>query len=219
MRFILERIAAPEVEPVSVAEFVRNAGEFTEAGTERADDIERCLQSAREWAEAETGRALIDQTWRLTLTDDLGTTYDPVTTPPPCGYFTGSWRARAGEILLRRSPALSVISFKSMDAAGDETDVDAATYELRDQNTKWPRIVGLNGAAWIAGTFRITFRAGYADRDVSPAEDGAEVPAVFRSAILLYAQALYDHEDAQADALKTAAERLLRYERCNLDFA
>lgn len=213
-RFVLERLVAPEIEPVSAAEFIRNAGEFTEAATERADDIERVLAAAREWAEHETGRALIDQTWRLTLTD--GPTSDAVAEPAPYGYYTGFFRS--GEILLRRSPAIAIVSFKSVDAAGDEADVDASTYELRDAESKFPKVVGLNGTTWGSGTYRITFRAGFADRDVSPAQDGDAVPAGFRAAILLYAQALYDN-DEQAPKMMKTAEDILRYQRCNLDFA
>lgn len=217
MRFILERVSEPEAEPVSVAEFVRNAGEFAAAATEREDDIERLITAAREWAEDDTGRALIDQTWRLTLTDQTGIEYDAVT-QPPCGYYTGAWRANAGEILLRRSPIIELLTFRSVDAEGTETAVDADTYELREADSKWPKIVGLNGATWTTGTFRITYRAGYADRDVSPPEGGEKVPARFRQAILLHAQAFYDMPEKVEKWLETA-QRLITPERCHIDFA
>lgn len=214
MRYALERTVDPDIEPVSAAEFIRNAGEFSEAATERADDISRVIQSAREWSEHETGRALIDQTWRLTITD--GTEAGDSVTQP--GYYCGWWRSRQGEILLRRSPAIAIVSFVSVDDEGNETAVDASAYELREADTKFPKIVGLNGSTWDTGTFRITFRAGYANRDVSPQEDASDVPARFRQAILLHAEAHYDH-DKDMVAMVDAAARLIEPERCNLDFA
>jgi uncharacterized phiE125 gp8 family phage protein len=214
MRFALERTVDPEIEPVSAAEFIRNVGEFAEAATERADDITRVIQSAREWVEHDTARALIDQTWRLTITD--GTEAGDRVSQP--GYYCGWWRSRQGEILLRRSPALAIVSFVSVDDEGDETAVDASSYELREADTKFPKIVGLNGTTWDTGTFRITFRAGYANRDVSPAEGASVVPARFRQAILLHAEAHYDH-DKDMDAMVAAAEALIAPERCGLDFA
>lgn len=218
MRFALERISDPEIEPVSAAEFVRNAGEFQDAATERADDISRVITAAREWVEDHTGKVLVDQTWRLTLTDQPA--YDAIVGPAN-GYYCGDWYGRGGEIMLRRSPAIAITSFSSVDAAGAETVIDDDTYELREADTKWPKLVGVNGATWtFPGTYRIVFRAGYADRDVSPAQDASAIPARFRQAILLYAQALYDSaDDKTAAAMMDAAEGLLRGERCGLDFA
>lgn len=215
MRFVLERLSEPEIEPVTAAEFVRNVGEFPAAATERADDIARLIASAREWVEHDTGRALIDQSWRLTITDGVGAIYDPVQRPPPVGYYTGQTGPRVGEILLMRSPVLAITSFVTVDAAGDETAVDAATYELREADSKWPRLVGLDGTTWGTGTFRIVFRAGYANRVASPQEDASVVPDRFKQAILLHAQAHYDLDEKLMDKLLAAAEGLITPERCH----
>lgn len=217
MRFVLERVSEPEIEPVSAAEFIRNVQEFQSAATERADDITACITAAREWAEKETGRALIDQAWRLTLTDQVGGgAYDAVVGPAN-GYVIGWTAADASDILLRRSPAIAVTSFVSVDAAGDETMIDSDTYELREADSKWPRVVALNSGAWATGTYRLVFRAGYANRDVSPADGTSVVPARFRRAILLYAQALYDREDVSM--LMDTAAKLIEPENCNAGFA
>lgn len=215
MRFTLERVSDPDIEPVTVAEFVRNVGEFAANATVREADIERLIAGAREWAEHETGRALIDQAWRLTITDGVGAVYDPVQRPPPEGYYTGQTGPRTGEILLMRSPVLAITSFVTVDAAGDETAVDAATYELREADSKWPRLVGLDGTTWGTGTFRIGFRAGYANRVASPQEDASVVPARFKQAILLHAQAYYDRDEKMMEKLLDAAERLIAPERCH----
>lgn len=217
-RWVLERVTDPEIEPVTAAAFVRNVGEFSAAATERADDIAAVISTAREWAEKLTGRALIDQTWRLTISDGTGASYDPVQEPPPsvlCGVYTG----RTSEIALRRSPVIAISSFVSVDAAGVETTIDASTYELREADSKWPKLVGLNGASWTTGTFRITFRAGYANRDVSPAEGAEVVPARFKQAILLYAEALYDRDERRMQSLMDTAEGLIAAEACGLGAA
>lgn len=215
MRFTLERVSEPDIEPITAAEFVRNVGEFPAAATSRADDISRLIAGAREWAEHYTGRALIDQTWRLTITDGVGALYDPVQKPPPVGYYTGQTGPRVGEILLMRSPVLAITSFVTVDASGDETAVDAATYELREQDSKWPRLVGLDGTTWGTGTFRIVFRAGYANRVASPQEDAGVVPERFKQAILLHAEAHYDRDEKMMEKLLEAAENLIAPERCH----
>lgn len=220
MRWVLERVSEPEIEPVTAAEFVRNVGEFTGAATTRADDINRLIAMARRWVEHDTGRALIDQSWRLTLSDVWGgSSYDSVAGPPPDGWYCGTYVGRVSEILLRRSPVIAITSFVSVDAAGEETAIDPTTYELREADSKRPRLVGLNGASWTTGTYRIGFRAGYADRDVSPAEGAEKVPGCFLQAILLHAQAYYDTDEKMMDKLIDAAAALVQQERCGLDFA
>lgn len=215
MRWTLERVTQPDIEPVTVAEFVRNIGEFASAATEREDDIQALITAAREWAEKHTGRALIDQSWRLTLSDGTPVV-DTVAEPGIlCGRVTG----RPGEILLRRSPVIAITSFVSVDAAGDETAIDPDTYELREAGSKWPRLVALNGASWDVGTYRIGLRAGYADRDASPQQDASAVPARFRRAILLYSEALYDRDEKTMKTLMEVAEQLIDPERCGLGLA
>lgn len=216
MRFVLERLTDPDIEPVTVADFVRNVGEFQAAATERQADIEMAIAAAREWVEKETSRVLIEQQWRLTITDAING-YDSVQAPPPCGYASGAFSSRCGEIFLRRSPVIAIVSFVSVDSVGDETEVDPATYELRDESSKWPRIVTLNGSSWNAGTYRIVFRAGYADRDSSPQQEATVVPARLRQAVQLYAEALYDRD--RMDELEGAASRLIASENCNTGIA
>lgn len=219
MRWVLERVSDPEIEPITAEEFVRNVGEFQSAATERAEDIEMLITAAREWSEKLTGRALIDQAWRLTLSDAAGGhVLDPVQ-EPPAGYATGIERGPGSSILLRRSPVIEITSFVSVDAAGEETELDAGTYELREGGSKWPRVVALNGVSWGQGTYRITFRAGYADRVTSPPEDASKVPARFRRAILLHAEAFYDRDERSMKTLLEVAEQLIDPERCGLGLA
>ena len=213
MRFVLERVTNPEIEPVSLTEMKLHLGEFDDITT-RDDEVSNVIAAAREWAEDFTGRALIDQTWRISFGEVSAVESVAV---PTCA--CGPSEARGTEILLRKSPVLSVISFKSVDADGAETDVDAANYELREAGGKWPRVVAKNGAAWRPGIYRIVFRAGYADRDVSPQEGAEAVPNRFKQAMKLWIEANYDREKDMMQVLLDTAASLIRSERVEIDLA
>ncbi len=212
MRYVLERVENPEIEPVTLAQAKRHLGEYDDVTT-RDEDVTALIQAAREWIEDYTGRALIDQTWRLTFGDTEAV--DPVTTPT-CERTVSE--ARGTEIFLRKSPALSIVSFKSVAADGTETDVEAGTYALREEDSRWPRLVALNGASWGTGLYRVVFRAGYANRDVSPAEGAEVVPERFKQAMKLWIEANYNRDQMMQTLLDTATS-LIRSERVESGFA
>jgi hypothetical protein len=222
MYFTLERVTPPDGEPVDLASMKRHLRTFTSATDEDAD-ITAHITAAREWVEDYTGRALLDQTWKLTLQgrpgsfaggDIVGGTRDG-RLPPGYGYYFGLWMwSRSGEIMLRKAPVISITSFVTVDQAGVETAVDPATYQLREANSKWPRVVALNGSTWstwLTGDMRITFRAGYADEDT--------IPIRFKQAIKLHAEANYDRDQGMMQKLLDAAEALIRPERSELQVA
>jgi hypothetical protein len=222
MRFVLERVTAPESEPVSLAEMRQQVHEFADI---TANDVQYAslITTAREWVEDFTGRALIDQKWRLTIGNALPYAGgDSVSGYRAPGYYCGNWGSyRAGEILLRKSPALSITKFVTVDAGNTETDVDSATYALREADSKWPRLVALNGATWnpwLPGTcMRIEYRAGYINELGSPTV--GSVPERFKQAILLYAEALFDRDEKMIERLIATAENLVRPERVELSLA
>lgn len=222
--FTLERTSEPDIEPVTLAEMKRHLRCFDSVTTEDAD-ITNLIVGGREWVENYTGRALIDQTWRLTLRGrtDAFAGGDIVGGFSGGFCYSGMWRwHRTGEIWLKKSPVLAISSFVSVDADGTETAVDAATYELRESDSKWPRIVALNGATWatwLASDLRITYRAGFADRTGSPVQTAAEVPERYKVAIKLWAEAMYDRDPVMMDKLLAAAENIIKPERTNLQFA
>lgn len=213
MKWALERVTTPTDLPVTVTEMKRQLGE-TNAVTARDTDIEGLILSAVEWAEDFTGRALFDQQWRLTIAPYLGSG------TVPAGTYSGDYRPSAtGEILLRRSPILSIVSVSTFDAAGAETEEDAALFEVRGAATKWPTLYPLTGASWGSGEMRIVFRAGYVDLDTSPAGDSEDIPARFKQAIKLHVQAHYDRHAESMKLLLDAATALIRPERCDLGIA
>jgi len=201
MRFTLERMSDPEIEVVTLAEMRQHLGEFS-GNTAKDDAITALIVTAREEVEAYTGCALVDQSRRLSIIpgeNDTGT---------------------MAYLMLRCSPVLAITSFVTVDASGDETAVDAATYELREAATKWPRIAMLDGTSLSAATqYRVTFRAGYADQTGSPQTGAEVVPDRFKIAIKLWAEALYDRDPATMDTLIKAAKNLLRHARVDVGFA
>ncbi len=219
--FFLERIAGPDIEPVTLAELKTNIRAF-DSTTGDDDLLSALIVTAREWVEDFTGRALIDQEWRLTI-DQRGylAAYDCVSgSGQIISQYSGVFQFSADRsIYLRKSPALAITSFVSVDSAGVETAIAAGTYELRGTDSKWPRITPLSGATWINGTFRIVFRTGYADRTGSPQDDASAVPNRFKQAIMLYAGALYDRDPEMMPLLMKTAENLIRPECCELGFA
>ena len=212
MRWVLERVSGPDIEPVTLAEAKRHLREYQDV-TDNDADIEALIVGAREWAEDYTDRALVDQEWRLTFGDS--SRIDPVV----AGTLCGEADLRGTEIYLRKSPAISIVSFVTVAADGTETAVDPTTYELREADGRGPRVVALTGASWTSGIYRIVFRAGFANRALSPQEGAEVVPERFKTAIRLWVEAMYDRDDRMMPVLLKTAEGLLRAERVEMGFA
>ena len=211
MEFILERLVAPDEEPVTLAEMIEQVSEFSSISQASQDRLTSLIVVAREWVEDYTGRALLTQTWRLTVGKYVAA-FANVDSDTVSGYYRGPWYPSSdGGIYLHRNPVVSIGAFVTVDAAGVEAAVDAGTYELREAASKWPRVYALSGANWSTGVMRITFTAGAADSE--------EVPVRFKQAIKLYAEALYDRDEKMMPALMKGAEDVIRPERANLQFA
>lgn len=216
MKWVLEPVSGPEIEVVTLARMKREMGEFEDV-TERDSDIEAKIVEARRWVERYTGRCLVDQVWRLSVMADTMRANDTSVWMPTVGSLSGDFQwQRVGEIMLRKSPILAISSFKSVDLAGVETTITEGTYEVREAASKWPRLVGLTGATWTAQPhLRITFRAGFADRDSSPVQDASVVPDEYKEAIILRVKWNYDGDD---NAL-AAAKAILKPLRCGFGVA
>jgi len=171
----LALITPPAVEPISLAEAKLHA---------RVDDSDRdtlitvFIKSAREAAEHELGRALITQTWRLTL-DEF-----------PCA-----------EIELPKPKVLSIVSVGYVDTAGADQTVSAANYTLDSaQLPGW--VLPAQDFSWpstddIANAVRVDFTAGY-----GPA--ATDVPASVRQWMLLQIAAAVKQSEAFASGFSVA---------------
>jgi uncharacterized phiE125 gp8 family phage protein len=171
----LALITPPAVEPISLVEAKLHA---------RVDDSDRdtlitvFIKSAREAAEHELGRALITQTWRLTL-DEF-----------PCA-----------EIELPKPKVLSITSVGYVDADGVDQVVSSANYTLDSaqlpgwvlpaENFDWP------ATRAIANAVRVDFTAGY-----GPA--ATDVPASVRQWMLLQIGAAVKQAEAFASGFTVA---------------
>jgi hypothetical protein len=153
----------------------------------------------------------MDETWRLSIER----TVSLFTTDPDVGrVFSGAVGA-ARDVYLRRSPVLAITSVVTVDADGVETAVDAADYEIRGADSKWPMLVPILTATWGASNIRVTFRAGFADTTSSPQQDASVVPERFKQAIILWVKGNYDDDPA----VLVAAENLARPLRAHVGFA
>lgn len=215
-KFTLERVVQPAIEVITLAQMKTHLREYSSM-TDRDAEISGLIQGAREWVEDYTGRALIDQAWRLSIGDSLTLAFTDAN--KTSGIYYGDWFANANGIMLRKSPAIAITSFSTVNADGTETIIAPALYEIREAASKWPRLVGLNGATW-SGEMRISFRAGYANLLGSPTPEGVEkIPARFIHAMKLWAEANYNRDEKTMALLLDTAERLICPERCELGMA
>jgi hypothetical protein len=213
--FLLELMTAPITEPVTIGEMIEQVREFTSLAQASEDRLTALIVVARQWVERYTGRALVDQKWRLNI-GDANAIFRNVDSDTVSGYYRGPYEAlRDGRILLRRSPVIEITRIATVDSAGDETVVDSTTYELREADSKWPSVLALTGS--LAGPLRIEFRAGYIDTSASPFV--GEVPEIFLQALRLQAEAHYNRDEKMMALLVKAAENLLDGESANHGFA
>lgn len=188
----LTRTVEPAEEPVSLAEAKKHLRVDT------SDDdtlVEGRIQTAREFVEGFTSRALITQTWKREL-DDW-----------PC----------ADEIALPRPPLVSVASVMYVDSAGVSSTFAATNYDV-DKVSEPGRIVLGYGKSWPTATLRpmspiaVTYVAGYGA--------AAAVPQWVKQAMLLLVGHWYENREATitgagvlSNAVPFAVESLLLMHR------
>jgi uncharacterized phiE125 gp8 family phage protein len=205
---------------------IEQTREFSSLPAGAQTQLSNLIVSAREWVENYTGRALVEQTWRLSLDRRLGNGPQGSSWPalPPengYGWYTGNVNDSISGWLLRKSPVIGIVGFASVDTDGLETEIDPASYRLGEAASKWPSIVPVPTTAWPGEVFRVTFRAGYAPAVGSPdpVSDISLVPQRFKQAIMLHAEAMYDRDERMMSKLLEAAENLIKPECCEFPFA
>jgi len=139
----LKLITAPAIEPVTLAEAKVQCRVDTDL-TAEDDLLSALISTAREMAEHEIGRALINQTWERVLD-----------------------AFPAAEIELGMPPVSSIVSVTYIDAAGDSQTLASAAYTLEpDLLPGW--LLPAEGYEWpdtldTANAVRVRFVAGYGD--------------------------------------------------------
>lgn len=178
-------ITAPSVEPISLTDAKAHLYVF-----HNDDDalIGALVVAARADAERRLGRALINQTWELSLD------------------------AFPDEIELPYPPLVSVTSIKYLDSNGVDQVLDPSQY-LVDADSAPGAVVPAYGASWPPiraqrNTVRARYVAGYG-------ADGTSVPAPIKQWILLRIGALYENRESSVsgqaiqDAPRGFADALL----------
>ncbi len=180
----LKLITAPATEPISLTEAKAQLREKT---IDNDAEITSLIPRARQYAEDFTHRALITQTWELTL--DVF----PV------------WA-----ICIPKAPLSSVTSIQYIDADGNTQTLASSKY-IVDTKSEPGRITPAYGESWPAtrdqvNAVMITFIAGYGD--------STSVPKPIAEAIELQVEILYDRPDeAYLAVLERARDALLNHYR------
>ena len=183
MRTSVILVGAPATEPCTVAELKTWARIDTSTEDSMLGDL---IGAARQEAEKFLGRALVTQTWELTL--DLQRSsldallgdgvYDlPITT-----LYSGLPRV----ITLPYAPASSITSVKTYGVDDTETTMTASTYSL---DAAGSRLVLDYGISWpsdlrVEACVKIRYVTGYGA--------ASAVPYLIKVAIMAYALALYE---------------------------
>lgn len=151
------------------------------------------------------GRALVTQTWRLTV-DEFPT----------------------AEIKIPLPPLQSVTSVKYDDPAGVEQTMDPADYYV-DTASEPGWIIPVATAAWPTpldafNAVRVEFVAGYAPTTDSPPDLRANIPANIKAGILLIIGNMHEHREENivgliANKLPFGADALLRRHKFDLSMA
>ena len=215
MNFVLERVTQPVIECISLEQMRLHLRAY-DGVTAEDDAIEALTKAAREWVEDYTGRALVEQRWRLTVGNNV-IPFGYTDSNTVSGIYAGVFSPTAAGIPLRKSPVIALVSVASVDSLGVETALDVADYTLMDAASKWPKLAGSLGA----DTLRIVYSAGFAPGVGSPdpTPDPALVPERFKFAMKLYAEALYDRDEKLMPLLLEAAANIIKPERAELQIA
>jgi len=164
----LTLVTAPDSEPIEI-----DRARLHLRVDHQDDDtlILALVKAAREWAETFTRRALITQTWRLSMAE---------------------W-PKGDTIRVPLPPLQSVASITYKDQDGDESTFSSSSYIVDTDKTPG-EIVLAHGESWPSGSLyptspiSVTFAAGYG-------ATASTVPASIRQAMLLLIGHLYENRE------------------------
>lgn len=204
----LKLVTAPADYPVTLEQAKAH---LREDSTDFDEQIQAFIEAATDDAEGFQGRALIDQTWDLTLD----------------AWPDSVWQGirRVNEIRIPKPPLIEVGGVYYLDSSGAEQTLDASLYTVDTMNESG-RVI-LKSGSWptlpeLANAVRVRFRAGYLDQTVSPAV--SNVPKATFAAILIIIGDLYANRESvvlgqTVAKVPYAADRLLRRHRFDLSLA
>lgn len=200
----LTLVTAPPVTPLSLTEVKAH---LRVDGTDQDDVIQMYLDAATAYVQGEwskLGRALVTQTWRLTIDE-----------------FPD------GEIKIPLPPLQSVTDIRYDDANGDEQIVSTDDYWV-DTVSEPGWVIPTASGGWpttldAVNAVRIQFVAGYAVTTDSPPSYTANIPADTKQGMLLIIGDWMENRrnimDGPVNSIPFAAEVLLLRKKIDLGFA
>lgn len=195
----LTLVTAPAAEPVTLAEAKAHL-RVTDANSDALiAGLVSAAVSHLDGAGGILGRALVRQTWTLTLADFPGV---------------------CGRIVLPLPPLASVGSVTYVDSAGATQTLASSKYQVVVNGTQPGWIRPVHDESWpdvqedTDEAVTVTFVAGYAPGSGSPVDHAESVPTAAKQAILLLVRHWYDNPSAVvtgtiATELPLSVERLL----------
>lgn len=179
----LTLVTGPAVEPVSAAE-LKSHSKIQHSAEDTL--ISAWITSARQLAEAITGRAFVNQTWRKTL--DYW----------PC----------EGEILFPFGRLQSITSITYVDTGGVVQTWSSALYDV-DTDSEPGRVRPIYGGAWPStrptiNAVKVTFVAGYGP-------SASNVPQAIRDAVAFMVADWYENRERPGDISDGARSLLTPY--------
>lgn len=200
----LTLVTAPPVTPLSLTEVKEH---LRVDGTDQDNIIQHYLDAATSYLDGEwgkLGRALVTQTWRLTIDE-----------------FPD------GEIRIPLPPLQSITDIRYDDSAGDEQLVSTDDYWV-DTSSEPGWVVPTTSGGWpttldAVNAVRIQFVAGYEATSDSPPDYTANIPADTKQGMLLIiGDWMENRRNVMENTINTipfAAEILLLRKKIDLGFA
>lgn len=196
MRTRIKVFTAPTVEPVTLIESKEH---LRRTDTREDDYITTLIIAAREYIEAQTRRALINQTLDLAM--------DRFPTSGEYGYSDQTSLDRSSQFILPRPPLSSITSITYVDTAGTSQTLSASTYNA-DTYSEPGRVYLSHGSTWpstrtIENAVIVRYVAGYG-------ATAASVPAALKHAIkLVVAHWFLNRESVLIGTISKELERTL----------
>lgn len=184
-------VTGPASEPVTLAEAKAHAR--IDSDTEN-DYITALIVAARELVCRLTGRAMITETWKLTLDRWPGDEQEEWWT----GVRDGALSQLTGtSIEIRKAPFLALTSVEYLDEAGSATTVDSSIYYASPAPGEFGKVTLKRGQVWPVlyrndGTVVVTFTRGYGS-------SASAVPNGLKHAIKMLVAHWYQNREPASD--------------------
>lgn len=209
----LKLITVPAVEPVLITDALLKQS-LKVIDTAEDAFISFLLQRGREAAEQITRRALITQSWLMTLDKFPG----PGLETSSANWYGPSWGVGPGpltvtrpdgvtqtEIWVPRCPVQTIDSIKYWDSNNVQQTLDPSSY-IADLISEPSRVMPAPGTSWPStfnrpNAVEVRFTAGYG-------ADGTTVPAGIKHWIILTTNTLYENRELVAILTKGKVEEL-----------